>query len=48
MNYMGGLELIIAGLLYSIFGLRDPDDGTVVTFYRDIKLNLGFGVVHRC
>ena len=33
-------------LLYSIFGLRVPDDGTV-TFYREIKLK-GFGVVHCC
>ena len=31
-------------LLYSIFGLRVLDDGTV-TFYREIKLKLGFGVV---
>ena len=32
MNYMGGLELQRA-YLYSIFGLRVPDDGTV-TFYK--------------
>ena len=31
-------------LLYSIFGLRVPDDGTVI-FYREIKLKMGFGVV---
>ena len=46
MNYMGGLELQRA-YLYSIFGLRVPDDGTV-TFYREIKLKMGFGVVHCC
>ena len=34
-------------LLYSIFGLRLPDDGTA-TFYREIKLKMGFGVVHCC
>ena len=45
MNYMGGLELLRA--YYSIFGLRVPDDGTV-TFYREIKLKMGFGVVHCC
>ena len=33
--------------LYSIFGLRVPNDGTV-TFYRKIKLKMGFGVVHCC
>ena len=44
MNYMGGLELQRA---YSIFGLRVPDDGTV-TFYREIKLKLGFDVVRCC
>ena len=38
---------ITTGLLYSIFGLRVPDDGTV-TFYREIKLKMGFGVVHCC
>ena len=43
MNYMGCLELQRA----SIFGLRVPDDGTV-TFYREIKLKMGFGVVHCC
>ena len=32
-------------LLYSIFGLRVPDDGTV-TSYREIKLKMGFCVVH--
>ena len=35
------------GLLYSIFGLRVPDDGTA-TFYREIKLKMGFGGVHCC
>ena len=30
-----------------IFGLRVPDDGTV-TFYREIKLKMGFGVAHCC
>ena len=34
-------------ILYSIFRLRVPDDGTV-TFYREIKVKLGFGVVHCC
>ena len=36
-------------LLYGIFGLliRVPDDG-IVTFYRKIKLKMGFGVVHYC
>ena len=34
-------------LLYSIFGLRVPDDGTV-TFYREIKLKLRLGVVYCC
>ena len=40
---------ITTGLLYSIFGLiiRVIDDGTV-TFYREIKLKIGFGVVHCC
>ena len=38
---------ITTGLLYSIFGLRVPDDGTV-TFYREIKFKMGFGVVHCC
>ena len=42
-----GRSRTIAGLLHSIFGLRVPDDGTV-TFYREMKLKLGFGVVHRC
>ena len=37
----------VPGIVYSIFGLRVPDDGSV-TFYRDIKLKLGFGVVHCC
>ena len=46
MDYMGGLELQRA-YLYSTFGLRVPDDGTV-TFYREIKLKMGFGVVHCC
>ena len=46
MNYMGGLELQ-RSYLYSIFGLRVPDDGTV-TFYREIKIKMGFGVVHCC
>ena len=36
---------ITTGLLYSIFGLRVPDDGTLI-FYRQIKLKMGFGVVH--
>ena len=31
--------------IYSIFGLRVPDHGKV-TFYREIKLKLGFGVDH--
>ena len=30
-----------------MFGLGVPDDGTV-TFYREIKLKLGFGIVHCC
>ena len=38
---------ITTGLLYSIFGLRVPDDVTV-TFYREIKLKMGFGAVHCC
>ena len=38
---------ITTGLLYSIFGLKVPDDGTI-TFYREIKLKMGFGVVHCC
>ena len=36
---------ITTGLLYSIFRLRVPDDGTVI-FYREIKLKMGLGVVH--
>ena len=32
--------------LYSMNGIRVPDDGTV-TFYRE-KLKMGFGVVHCC
>ena len=42
-----GRSRITTGLLYSIFGLRVSDDGTV-TFYREIKLKMGFGVVHCC
>ena len=42
---------ITTGLLYSILYLRIiirvPDDGTV-TFYREIKLKMGFGVVPCC
>ena len=40
------MSRITTGLLYSIFGLRVPDDGTV-TFYREIKLKMGFDV-HGC
>ena len=47
MNYMGGLESQRAYYIYSSFGLRVPDDGTVA-FYREIKLKMGFGVVHCC
>ena len=42
-----GMSRITTGLLNSIFGLRVADDGTV-TFYREIKLKMGFGVVHCC
>ena len=42
-----GRSRITTGLLYSIFGLRVPEDGTV-TFYREIKFKMGFGVVHCC
>ena len=42
-----GRSRITTGLLYSIFGLRVPDDGTV-TFCREIKLKMRFGVVHCC
>ena len=28
-----------------MYGIRVPDDGTV-TFYREIKFKMGFGVVH--
>ena len=42
MNYLGGL-----GLQRAYYDIRVPDDGTV-TFYRDIKLKMGFGVVHCC
>ena len=38
---------ITTGLLYSIFGLRVPDDGPVI-FYREIKFKMRFGVVHCC
>ena len=41
------MSRITTGLLYSIFGLRVPDDGTV-TFYREIKFKMGFDVVHCC
>ena len=42
MNYMGGVELQRAYYtVFCIFGLRVPDDGTTVTFYREIKLNIG-------
>ena len=34
---------ITTGLLYSVFELRVPVGGTV-TFYREIKLKMGFGV----
>ena len=44
---MYGRSRITTGLLYSIFRLRVPDDGTV-TFYREIKLKMGFGGVHCC
>ena len=30
-----------------MYGIRVPDDGTV-TFFREIKLELVFGVVHCC
>ena len=30
-----------------MYGIRVPDDGTV-TFYREIKLKMVFGVVHCC
>ena len=30
-----------------MYGIRVPDDSTV-TFYREIKLKMGFGVVHCC
>ena len=30
-----------------MYGIRVPDDGTV-RFHREIKLKMGFGVVHRC
>ena len=43
-----GRSRITTGLLYSIFGLRVPDDGTTVTFYREFELKMGFGVVHCC
>ena len=47
MNYTGGLEFT-TGLLYSIFGMRVPDDSTV-TFYNGIKFKMGFfGVVRYC
>ena len=42
-----GRSRITTGLLYSIFGLRFPDDGTV-TFYREIKSKMRFDVVHCC
>ena len=42
-----GRSRITTGLLYSIFGLRVPDGGTV-TFDREIKLKMGFSVVHCC
>ena len=46
MNYLEGLELQRA--YYTVFlDLRVPDDGTVI-FYREIKLKMGFGVVHCC
>ena len=44
---MYGRSRITTGLLYSIFRLRVPDDGTV-TFHREIKLKMGFGGVHCC
>ena len=49
---MGGLELqrayytVFFRLVFFIFGLRVPDDGTV-TFHREIKFKMGF-VVHCC
>ena len=42
-----GRSRIITGLLYSIFGLRVPDDGTLA-LYREIKFKMRFGVVHCC
>ena len=33
--------------MYSIFGLKVPDDGTV-TFHREIELKVGFGLVYCC
>ena len=51
--YMGGFELqrayyrVFFRLVFFIFGLRVPDDGTV-TFYREIKFKMGFVVVHCC
>ena len=45
---LSGRSRITTDLLYSsMYGIRVPDDGTV-TFYREIELKMGFGVVHCC
>ena len=46
-HHVGTPKQTQSSCLYSIFGLKVPDDGTV-TFYREIKLKLGFGVIYCC
>ena len=48
-TYISGRSRITTGPLYifSMYGIRVPDDGTV-TFYREIKFKMRFGVVHCC
>ena len=45
---LSGRFRITTGLLYSMYGIRVPDDGTVTFYNREIKLKMGFGVVHCC
>ena len=44
-NHHVGTPKQKAYLLYSIFGLRVPDYGTVIMWFREIKLKIRFGVV---
>ena len=42
---LSGRSRITTDLQHSMYGIRVPDDGTVA-FCREIKLKMGFGVLH--